>query len=89
MSMFQQTVLAAETHLAEGLALKLLRAEKVVKSLMDLEGIRKLADYKMEGKAMLPLNALIKKTASICLLLMWRGRRSSFLYVLALLKKLV
>jgi hypothetical protein len=30
MSMFQQTVLAAETHLTEGLALKLRRAGKVV-----------------------------------------------------------
>jgi hypothetical protein len=49
--MFQQTVLAAETHLAEGLALELLRAEKVQKSLMDLEGIRKLTESRMEGQA--------------------------------------
>jgi hypothetical protein len=95
MSIFQQTVLAAETHLAEGLALKLRRTEKVEKSLMDLEGIRKLTESKMEGQAMLPLNALIRKTASRCLLLKWRGRKfnlakmSSYLYVLALLKKLV
>jgi hypothetical protein len=41
MSMFQQTVglLAAETHLAEGLALKLRCTEKMEKTLMDLEGI--------------------------------------------------
>jgi hypothetical protein len=59
---FQQTVLAAETRLAEGLAL----AEK---SLMDFEGMRKLTESKMEGQAMLPLRALIRKTASTCLLL--------------------
>jgi hypothetical protein len=41
MSVFQQTVLAAETHLAEGLTLKLRWAEKVDKSLMDLERMRK------------------------------------------------
>jgi hypothetical protein len=61
--MFQQTVLAAETHLAEGLALKLRRAGKVQKSLMDLEGIRRLTESKMEGQAMLPLNALIRKNS--------------------------
>jgi hypothetical protein len=49
----------------------------------------------MEGQAMLPLKALIRKTASRCLLLTWRGRRfnmskiSSYLYVLALLKNLM
>jgi hypothetical protein len=47
--MFQQTVLAAETHLAEGVALKLRRAEKVEKFLVDLEGMRKLTESKMEG----------------------------------------
>jgi hypothetical protein len=64
MSMFQQTVLAAGTHLAEGLALKLRRTEKVEKSLMNLEGMRKPTESKMEGQAMLPLRALIKKTSS-------------------------
>jgi hypothetical protein len=49
MSVFQQTVLAAETRLAQGLALKLRWTEKVEKSLMDLEGMRRLAEYKMEG----------------------------------------
>jgi hypothetical protein len=49
--------IAAETHLAEGLALKLRRAEKVEKSLMDLEGMRKLTESKMEGQAMLPQDA--------------------------------
>jgi hypothetical protein len=46
---FQQTVLAAETHLAEGVALKIRWTEKVEKSVMDLEGMRKLTESKMEG----------------------------------------
>jgi hypothetical protein len=75
MSIFQKTVLAAETHLAEGLALKLRRTEKVEKSLMDLEGMRILTESKMEGQAMLYLKSLIRKTASRCLLLTWRGRK--------------
>jgi hypothetical protein len=41
---------------------------------MDLEGTRKLTEYKMEGQVMLPLKALIRKTVSRCLLLTWRGR---------------
>jgi hypothetical protein len=95
MSVFQQTVLEAEAHHAEGLALKLRKAEKVEKSLMDLEGIRRLTESKMKGQAMLPLKALIRNTVSTCLLLMWRERKfnlaemSSYLYVLALLKILV
>jgi hypothetical protein len=49
----------------------------------------------MEGQAMLTLNALIRKTSSRCILLMWRGRKfnlakmSSYLDVLALIKNLV
>jgi hypothetical protein len=60
---------------------------------MDLEGMRKLTEPKMEGQAMLPLRALIRKTASRCLLFTWRGRkfnlskRSSYLKALALLKE--
>jgi hypothetical protein len=87
--------LATETHLAEGLDSKLQRTEKLEKSLMDLEGIRKLTESKMEGQAMLSLNASIRKTPSRCLLLKWKGRKfslakmSSYLYVLALLKNLV
>jgi hypothetical protein len=42
--------------------------------LMDLEGMRKLTESKMEGQAMLPLKTLIRKTASRCLLT-WRGRK--------------
>jgi hypothetical protein len=62
---------------------------------MDLEGIRKLTESNMEGQAMLPLNALMRKTASRWLFLTWRGRKfnlskmSSYLKVLALLKNLV
>jgi hypothetical protein len=62
---------------------------------MDLEGMRKRTESKMERQATLPLNILIRKTASRCLLLMWRGRKfnlakiSSYLDVLALLKNLV
>jgi hypothetical protein len=49
----------------------------------------------MEGQVMLPLKELIRKTASRCLLLTWRGRKfnltriSSYLDVLALLKNLM
>jgi hypothetical protein len=68
-------VLEAEAHRAERLALKLRKAEKVEKFLMDLEGIRRLTESKMEGQAMLPLKALIINTASTCLLLMWRERK--------------
>jgi hypothetical protein len=59
MSVFQQTVLAAETHRAEGMALKLRCTEKEKKSLMVLEGMRKLTESKMEGQSILHLNALI------------------------------
>jgi hypothetical protein len=78
-----------------GTGLKVTKSRKVKKSLMDLEGIRKLIESKMEGQSMLPLNALIRKSASRCLLLKWRGRKfnlakmSSYLYVLSLLKNLV
>jgi hypothetical protein len=42
-------------------------------SLMDLEGMCKPTESKMEGQAMLPLKALMRKKASRCLLLTWRG----------------
>jgi hypothetical protein len=58
-------VLTAETHLAEGMVLKLRWTEKVEKSLMDLEGLRKPTESKMEGQVILSLKALITKTASI------------------------
>jgi hypothetical protein len=63
---------------------------------MDLQGIRKPTESKLEGKAMLHLKALMRKTASRCLLLLkWRGRKfnlakmSSYLKVFASLKNLV
>jgi hypothetical protein len=60
---------------------------------MDLEGMRKVS-LKMEGQSIIHLNGLIRKTASRCVLLLWRGRKfdptrmSSYLRVdvLALLK---
>jgi hypothetical protein len=61
---------------------------------MVLEGMCKPAESKMEGQAMLQLKALIRKTASRCLLLTWRVRRfnkskmSSYLKAHALLKTL-
>jgi hypothetical protein len=46
----------------------------VEKSLMDLEGMCKLNESNMEGQIMLHLKALMRKTASRCLLHTWRGR---------------
>jgi hypothetical protein len=63
--------------------------------MIDLEGMRKLTESKMEGQAMLHLEALIIKTASRWLLLTWRGRKFnltkiySYVHVLALLKNQV
>jgi hypothetical protein len=73
--MLQQTVMAADTNLAEGLALKLRWTERVEKSLMDLEGMRKLTEFNMEGQAMSHLKALMRKTASRCLLLTRREKK--------------
>jgi hypothetical protein len=62
---------------------------------MDREGMRRLTESKKEGQAMLLLKALMRKRASRCLLLTWRGRKfnlyemCSYLEVLALLKNLV
>jgi hypothetical protein len=80
-----------------GTGLKVKMHRKMEKSLMDLEGVRKLTESTIEGQSLLNLKALIIKTASICLLPMWRGRRfnstrmSSYLRVdvLALLKNLL
>jgi hypothetical protein len=63
--------------------------------MIDLVGMRKPTESKMEGQAMLPLEALIINTASRWLLLTWRGRKfnltkmSSYVDVLALLKNQV
>jgi hypothetical protein len=43
-----------------GTGLKVMMNRKVKKSLMVLEGMRKLTEYEMEEQAMLPLKALIK-----------------------------
>jgi uncharacterized membrane protein len=52
-----------QKHILQRLALKLQRAQKVEKSLMDLQRIRKLTESKMEGQVMLPLYALIRKNS--------------------------
>jgi hypothetical protein len=49
--------------------------KKMEKSLMDLEGMRKPTESKMEGQAMLHLKALIRRTESRCLLLTWRENK--------------
>jgi hypothetical protein len=46
-----------------GTGLKVTMNRKVEKSLVDLEGMRKPSESKMEGQVMLPLKALIRKTA--------------------------
>jgi hypothetical protein len=48
MSISLQTTLAVETHLADGLTLKLLLTMKVEKSLILLEGIRKVTVANIE-----------------------------------------
>jgi hypothetical protein len=53
-----QITLAAETHLVDGVILKLLTT-KVEKSLILLEGICKLTVSNMEEQLILSLNALI------------------------------
>jgi hypothetical protein len=69
MSISLHIALAAETHLAERLTLKLWLTTKVEKSLILLEGIRKLTVSNMEEQLILFLNTLIRKTASRCFLL--------------------
>jgi hypothetical protein len=57
---------AAEKHLADGLTLKLLLTTKVEKSLILLEGIRKLTVSNVEEQLILFLNTLIRKRALRC-----------------------
>jgi hypothetical protein len=52
-----------------GTGLKVTMNRKMEKSMKDLEGMRKLTESKMEGQSILHLKALIRKTASRCLLL--------------------
>jgi hypothetical protein len=94
MSMFQQTELAAKTRLAEGLALKVKINSKSRKVPGGPRGNAQ-NESNMIGQAMLHLKALMRKLASRCLLLTWRGRKfdltkmSSYLDVTVLLKNLV
>jgi hypothetical protein len=65
MSMLLQTALAAETHLAEGLALKLRCTVKVEKSLTDLVGMRRLTVSKTDEQLILPLKTFSKEGIKI------------------------
>jgi hypothetical protein len=58
MAVFQQTVLAAETHLAGGLTLKLRCTQKMEKSLIEVEGMCKLSKYKMEGQSIITFESI-------------------------------
>jgi hypothetical protein len=66
MSISLQIKLAAETHLTDGLTVKVLLTTKVEKSLILLEGIRKLTVSNMEKQLILFLKTLIRKRASRC-----------------------
>jgi hypothetical protein len=95
--MLLQTALTAETHLAEGLILKLRCTVKLEKSLTDLVGMRRLTVSKTETdeQLILPLKILIRKRASRCLLLKWSikifnlTKMSSYLWSHTPLKNLV
>jgi hypothetical protein len=67
--MLLQTTMVAETHLAEGLIMKLRCTVKVRQSLIDLVGMRRLTVSKMNGQLFLPLKILIRKRAQRCFLL--------------------
>jgi hypothetical protein len=69
MSISLHIALAAETHLTDGLTLKLWFTKKVEKSLILLEGTRKLTVSNMEEQQILFINTLIRKIASRCFLL--------------------
>jgi hypothetical protein len=56
-----QVALAAETHLADGLTLKLWLTTKVEKSLIIILGIRQLTVSNVKEQLILFLNTLIKK----------------------------
>jgi hypothetical protein len=69
--MLLQTAFAAETHLAEGLTVKLWCTVKVEKSLTYLVVMRRLTVSKTDEQLVLTLKTLIRKRASRCLLLKW------------------
>jgi hypothetical protein len=62
--MLPQTALAAETHLAEGLTLKLRCTVKVESSLTDLVGMRKLTVSKTDEQLIFPFKTFVRKRAS-------------------------
>jgi hypothetical protein len=66
MSVSLQIALAAETHIADGLTLKLCLTTKVEKSLIILVGISKLTVSNTEEQLILFLNTFIRKRASRC-----------------------
>jgi hypothetical protein len=73
--MLLQTALAAETHLAEGLTLKLRCTVKVELSLIDLVGMRRLTVSKTDEQLILPLKTFIRLSASRYLLLKWSVKK--------------
>jgi hypothetical protein len=75
MPMLLQTALAAETYPAEGLTLKLRCTVKVVLSLTDLVGMRRLTVSKTDEQLILPSKTLMRKRASRRLLLKWSVKK--------------
>jgi hypothetical protein len=66
MSKYLQTLLAAMTHLAEGLCFNALLTLNVDNSLIRLVGTRIPTVSKMEGQFILPLKTFIRNKASRC-----------------------
>jgi hypothetical protein len=66
MSASLQITLAAETHLADGMTLKLWLTAKVEKSDILIEGIRRLTVSNVGERLILFLTTLIRKRASKC-----------------------
>jgi hypothetical protein len=66
MSVSLQIALAAETHLADGLTLKLWLTTKVERSVIIVVDIRKLTVSNMEEQLILFVNTLIGERASRC-----------------------
>jgi hypothetical protein len=64
MSITLHITLAAETHLSDGLTLKLWLTTKVEKSVILLEGMRKLTVSNKEEQLILFINTLLRKRAS-------------------------
>jgi hypothetical protein len=58
--------------------LNVIMNRKVEKSLIDLEGMHKRTESNTEGQTMLRLKALMRKTASRCLLLLLMWKEGKF-----------